>query len=342
MECPLLGELPPPQPGKAGWPWTEPSSQLPESMPDGAPWPPISIVTPSYNQGDFVEETLRSVLLQGYPNLEYIVMDGGSTDATVSIIQEYSPWITYWTSGPDSGQANALRKGFARAKGNILGWINSDDFLAPGALGAVAEAWHREHPTIVAGTVVNFVNGAPEKRTRYVLKGISFPQLLRPWEPQTVWHQPGMFFNGEVYRQVGGIDPRWHIGMDYDLFLRLLAHRDHMVYVDDTIAFFREHAGSKTTGAERLIARLAVEQCQVVGNLGALVNDADVRLWEQKAAADIIYRSALALRAGKWEYLKKNLDLARGLGVAPFIRAIISKTAREGSQLLPSQHKDHS
>ena len=97
-------------------------------MPEGKPWPRISIVTPSYNQGQFVEETIRSVLLQGYPELDYIVMDGGSKDGTVRIIEKYARWLSHWEDpAPDRGQAAGINKGFSKGTGAIYAWINSDD-----------------------------------------------------------------------------------------------------------------------------------------------------------------------------------------------------------------------
>ena len=104
--------------------------------------PRITIVTPSYNQGAFLEDTIRSVLDQGYPNLEYIVMDGGSTDNSVEIIEKYADRIDYWESEPDRGQTHAINKGFARATGVIGNWINSDDLLEPGALQTIGQAWN--------------------------------------------------------------------------------------------------------------------------------------------------------------------------------------------------------
>src|SRR3954471_14946777 len=115
MRCPKLNELPPPPPGKTGWPWTIESSSIQSYGRDMKLWPSISVVTPSYNQGPFLEETIRSILLQGYPDLEYLVIDGGSTDDSVSIIRKYQQWIQYWVSEPDGGQSAAIQKGIGRA-----------------------------------------------------------------------------------------------------------------------------------------------------------------------------------------------------------------------------------
>src|SRR5688572_24844846 len=140
MSSPSLAQMPPPPPEKTGWPWTEESPQLPDTMPNGQPWPKITIVTPSYNQGQFLEETIRSVLLQGYPNLEYIIMDGGSTDGSVDIIRKYEPYIAYWVSTTDRGQSHAINKGFSLATGHLMGWLNSDDVYAPNALMSIAQS----------------------------------------------------------------------------------------------------------------------------------------------------------------------------------------------------------
>jgi glycosyltransferase involved in cell wall biosynthesis len=104
-------------------------------------YPKISIVTPSFNQGRFIEKTILSVIEQDYPNLEYIIIDGGSTDESVEVIKKYDQHLAYWVSEPDRGQSHAINKGFERATGEIFGWLNSDDWYHPGALKAVAEAF---------------------------------------------------------------------------------------------------------------------------------------------------------------------------------------------------------
>jgi glycosyltransferase involved in cell wall biosynthesis len=157
MRCPTLGELFLP-PGKTGWPWTEESPQLSDTMPDGRPWPQVSVVTPSYNQEQFIEETIRSVLLQGYPNLEYIIIDGGSIDESVEIIRKYADWLAYWVSEPDRGQTDALNKGFARAHGEIVAWLNSDDTYEPGTLRRVAQEFGEDQARVVIYGNCNFVD----------------------------------------------------------------------------------------------------------------------------------------------------------------------------------------
>src|ERR1700687_3909147 len=120
MHCPRLTELPPPPKGNTGWPWTVESPALPPLRHDGSPWPRISIVTPSYNQGAFLEETILSVVNQGYPNVEHIIIDGASTDATLSVLHRYSDAVSYWVSEPDRGQGHAINKGMEHATGDIL------------------------------------------------------------------------------------------------------------------------------------------------------------------------------------------------------------------------------
>ncbi len=132
-----------------GWPWnmeTDPSVYTSREH-----WPKITIVTPTYNQGQYIEETIRAVLLQNYPNLEYIVMDGGSTDDTKEILEKYAPWLSYYESSKDRGQGHAINKGFSLASGEIYGWINSDDFYMDESFYTLAKAFIKSKVDIVYG-----------------------------------------------------------------------------------------------------------------------------------------------------------------------------------------------
>lgn len=150
----LLAELPPPPTGKVGWPWTVEIQPPAEMMANGLAWPKVSIVTPSYNQGAFIEETIRSVLLQNYPNLEYVICDGGSNDETVEILEKYSPWLSFWQSKKDRGQGHAINLGFSLCSGNYFGWINSDDFYLPNCFETVVIYCSNHSPDFVYGDAI--------------------------------------------------------------------------------------------------------------------------------------------------------------------------------------------
>jgi glycosyltransferase involved in cell wall biosynthesis len=211
--------------------------------------PLTSIVTPSYQQGAFLEETIQSVLDQGYPNLEYIVIDGGSTDGSVDIIRKYEAHLTYWVSEADQGQYHALQKGFARANGELLGWLNSDDVYLPGALLHVGRAYSQHPGCCIAGPVIN-VDARSGKETLVPQFGITFENMVRFWELRHSWHQPGFFFPRPTYELVGGVDGSLNYLMDHDLTCRLLRHCQ-VEYVSEPIARFRLHESSKTCTAAR-------------------------------------------------------------------------------------------
>lgn len=182
--------------------------------------PRITIVTPSLNQAAFLERTILSVLDQGYPDLEYFVFDGGSTDGSVEILRRYDDRIAYWESVPDRGQSHAVNKGFERATGEIVGWINSDDYYLPGAFTAATEAFE-------ANTAAEWVCGA----CRYLnpdgsLEGVWRPRL--PRGPRSVWGyepwyvpQASSFWRPSALEHVGGLREDFHYAMDVDLGLRL-------------------------------------------------------------------------------------------------------------------------
>jgi glycosyltransferase involved in cell wall biosynthesis len=263
----MLSELPAAPTGRSGWPWTEASPALPGTLSSGRPWPRLTIVTPSYNQGAFIEETIRSVLLQGYPNLEYFVVDGRSTDGSVGIIRKYARWLSGWTSEPDRGQAHAINKAFLGATGDLIAWINSDDAYLPAAFSAVA-ARHLEHRgALILGNVENFHEDT-HAVTLVRQANVSPRALLRPETERCTWHQPGIFVPRTLAGSVGPLDETLHYSFDYDWLLRLTA-RAPVVYLDQTVARFRIHSSAKTTAH---LPRCAEENRVVIGRHAAALS----------------------------------------------------------------------
>jgi len=242
MRCPALNELPPPPPDKTGWPWTEESPQLAYTMPDGSLWPMISILTPSYNHGQFLEEAIRSVLLQGYPNLEYIVIDGGSTDDSVEILKKYGYWISYWESQADRGQSHAINKGFSRATGEIYGWLNSDDLYCRNSLGRVVRAFTASDCDVISGNTVYLERG--NRTLRKTPSKLSVSEMLK--RSLNIAPQPSTFWRRKCWTRYGPLDEDLHYRMDYAFFLCLAASELRWLFCDEDLALFRRHEAQKT------------------------------------------------------------------------------------------------
>lgn len=214
-------------------------------MPDGTTWPWISIVTPSFNQARFLEETIRSVLLQGYPNLEYIIVDGGSTDQSAKTIKKYEPWLAWWVSEEDRGQSHAINKGWEKSSGDILAWINSDDLYQAGALRIVAQAFQSEPECLILCGATALAD--VELKVRDVKKPYTF-DLARLLKSGLVPGQPSVFLKKEVFETIGGLDESLHYSLDRDYWIRIsMRYPPHRcAYLDDVLAVAREWEGAKT------------------------------------------------------------------------------------------------
>ena len=208
--------------------------------------PKISIVTPSYNQGQFLEETIQSVLNQDYPNIEYIIIDGGSTDNSVDIIKKYSDRLTYWVSEPDNGMTDALNKGFRKSTGEILNWINSDDYFLPGAFHAVANAFNE------GDSRLGFIYGS----CRNILSDGSLFDIRKPVDfdagilryGRNLFAQPASFFHRRVIDEIGLLNEKLPYAMDYEFWIRAYDAGFKFKNINIPIAAFRFHGESKTVG----------------------------------------------------------------------------------------------
>lgn len=206
--------------------------------------PKISIITPSYNQGQYIDETIKSVLDQDYPNIEYIVVDGGSNDKTVEILKSYGKTIN-WISEKDNGQTDAIKKGFEMSTGELIAWLNSDDVYLPGAVSRAVD-FLRNHPEVALVYGKSYYIDSQGKRVGEYPTGPFDPKLLPEFN---FISQPSVFFRREAYISVGGLDADLHYSMDYDLWSRL--SKEYVLeYIEDYLSLYRLHGESKTV-AER-------------------------------------------------------------------------------------------
>ena len=242
---PTINELQSAPRGKTGWPWTEESPPLPETMPDGSPWPRVSIVTPSYNQGQFLEETIRSVLLQGYPDLEYIIIDGGSTDESLDIIKKYEPWLSGWVSESDCGQSHAINKGLKRSTGEFWAWLNSDDIYMPGIIFRSIKALQENSKVAVVYGDGLWINEDSIPIHVYRSGPLDARSLLTGASGHGI-PQATAFMRREAVESVGGLNEKLNMAMDYDLWIKLSFHYDLQYLPGQPFAGVRSHVNMKT------------------------------------------------------------------------------------------------
>lgn len=228
---------------RTGWPWQSPeSSERPASV-DLESLPTISVVVPSYNQVEYLEQTIRSVLMQDYPKIELIIMDGGSTDGSVEILKQYDPWITHWESGRDHGQTHALCKGFRRSTGDWVGWQNSDDWYEPNAFWSLVDATIRYPETDLFYGPTRFTN-AQGDLTRYATVHETFS--LEKMIPLPYVFNQSAFFSQRIFSQGFFPDTRRQHMMDYDFIWRLVLAGFRFHFAPGVEANFRQQDASKT------------------------------------------------------------------------------------------------
>lgn len=245
MRSPKLCELPKPPADKQGWPWTEDGLQLPETMSDGSKWPRVSIVTAVYNHGQYLEEAIRSVLLQGYPNIEYIIINDGSTDNTEEVISKYSQWLAYSVTRPNRGFCNSLNEAFGYCSGEIFGWMNADDFYKKNAIQTLVEL-RKKNSNAVAWT-----GGTEKIDLNYNRMVVAKPRISQPTPKEfarvgrgAVVYQPSTLFDATLFKRIGGIDKAIDTAVDIDLWVSL-AEYGVFVATDDVLSTIRMYPEAK-------------------------------------------------------------------------------------------------
>lgn len=256
--------------------------------------PRVSIVTPSYNQGQFIEQTIQSVLEQDYPNIEYTVVDGGSNDGSVDIIRKYEDQLAYWVSEPDDGQAHAINKGWKRSTGEILAWLNSDDYYEPHAVGHAVELLQSHPDAVAACAAVHVVDEGNHLLRTEVSRPVNVAKFIRFTGPWTI-QQTSVFSRRWAVERVDWLDASLHLNMDMDLFLRMMRF-GRFVYSDEVWADFRHWQQSKT-GSDRLLAAGRKEYEQIIR-----------KFWPSPVFRFLLWQSRLRTRLGLGQRIRRVTD----------------------------------
>lgn len=254
----MLPTLPISPRDKQGWPWTK--TTPPEAIQEGLKYPKISIIIPTYNHGAFIEETLRSIILQNYPKLELIVMDGGSTDNTVEILKKYDEWITIWKSEKDEGQSDAMNKGWRLATGEVIGFINSDDYYEPGIFARVGRYFSSASGAdmLMGQTRLVKKDGLEIKvKTpclRYYQLAILGGRYPMPNNPV------GYFYDRKIQEAAGDFDVNDHYSMDYRFLLRAFRAAKNITLIKTVFGNYRYDDNSKTFNNAQSGAGVAIRE----------------------------------------------------------------------------------
>jgi glycosyltransferase involved in cell wall biosynthesis len=250
-----------------------PSDRTPSGLPAGRGWPKISVVTPSFNQGRYIGDTINSVIEQSYPYLEHIVVDGGSTDETLEVLQRYRAHLTHVISEPDRGQSDALNKGFRLATGDIFCWLNSDDCFAPGALFAVAMAFSTHNADIVSGICEVYEDGQLLHRHMSACGDGPLPlndllDLDRGWNAGQFFYQPEVFFSRALWEKAGAhVREDCFYSMDYELWCRFAVEGANLHVIGKPLARFRQHPEQKTADPSKFKAELIIVRDRFITSL---------------------------------------------------------------------------
>ncbi|MCA9299751.1 MAG: glycosyltransferase [Phycisphaerales bacterium] len=263
--------------GRGVWPMANPEPDLPPTLPDGTPWPRISVITPTYNQGRYIEQTILSILNQGYPNVEHIIVDGESTDETPDVLDRYRDRVATVISEPDDGQSDAINKGMSKATGEILTWLNSDDMLAPGALASMALAFHTSGADMVAGICRTYRDGVLTSQHLTSCENGPLPledvlDLDNCWNRGQFFYQPEVMFTRDLWERAGGsVRVDAYYSMDYELWARFAAAQARLHVIGRPVCWFRVHDEQKTAIPEHFKSELPKVRDALVEELGLTI-----------------------------------------------------------------------
>lgn len=307
--------LPPPPSQASGWPWDRSfSNSQPHIKPHpNIEYPRISVVTPSYNQAPFIEKTIRSVLLQEYPNLEYILIDGGSTDDSLEIIKKYAGRLAYWESEPDRGQAHAINKGWARSTGDIVAWLNSDDIYYPNTLHKVAQQYlETPHIPTIIGACQFIDQDLNPLKIKIPPIPLDFEGILKGHE---VPFQPSVFINRQILGTVGYLREDLYYAMDWEYWLRISRQyrTKPSITIPETLSGFNTWAGGKTKSG---MGEDLKERRKILGEYFASAPKEQTRHIKRQAFANTYWREGRAKLENKL-WLPAIVALCRALGLSP-------------------------